>query len=97
MIWTLLRDRSELAGAVGERLDAAARERVDHVDHVEVGEQLVPVGALAFQAADTDHDTTHADEGKVLLGLWPASIRARHWPPSEVIQDLGLEALGGLI
>jgi hypothetical protein len=94
VIWTLLRDRSELAGAVGERLDPAARERVDHV---EVGEQLVPVGVLAFQAADTDHDTTHADEGNVLLSLWPASIRARRWPPSRVIQDLDLEALGGLI
>lgn len=36
-------------------------------------------------------------EGKALVRLWPASIRAAQWPPAEVIQDLKLEALGGLI
>lgn len=36
-------------------------------------------------------------EGKAVVRLWPGSIRTAHWPPAEVIQDLGLEALGALI
>lgn len=64
---------------------------------------VLTVGHLLILCSGRSHESTEPlsfdarTEGKALVRIWPASIRAAHWPPSEVTHDLKLEALATLI
>jgi hypothetical protein len=79
--------RTELSGAVRDRLDAAAGKSVDRI---QVRGQLLRVGLLAFQSADTDHDTPHADHVVIRGDLGEQS------PQQPVVSELQ-ERTGHLI
>jgi hypothetical protein len=61
-----------------------------------VGHVLVVCAGRASESPEPLHFAARS-EGRALVQVWPASLRATAWPPAQVTEDLTLEGLAALI
>jgi hypothetical protein len=81
---------------MGANLSTLSSKHPGYFSVLTVGHLVILCSGRCHPSAEPLSFDAHT-EGKAVLRLWPGSIRTAQWPPAEVIQDLGLEALGDLI
>jgi hypothetical protein len=62
-----------------------------------VGHMLVVVAGRASESPEPLQFSARSEEGRALVQVWPASLRAAEWPPAQVTEDLTLEGVAALV